>query len=127
MSGSDIAYGCIGLRACYAMSGTDLAYAATCLRVPTRVWCYGMSGTDLAYDATRKCKSCGRSYQHTRMLCDVRYRDCVWLAYLDRVCSPDCWAYLLLSVLKLLPTFVPAFAKPTEFVGYICTGCDSAY
>eukprot|EP00961_Rhodomonas_salina_P107605 1448719-Rhodomonas_salina.2 len=30
----------ICLRACYAMSGTDLAYGGTC---------YAMSGTDLAY------------------------------------------------------------------------------
>eukprot|EP00961_Rhodomonas_salina_P268376 3626788-Rhodomonas_salina.1 len=32
----------------YAMSGTDLAYGAICLRP-----CYAMSGTDLAYRATR--------------------------------------------------------------------------
>eukprot|EP00961_Rhodomonas_salina_P212800 2874220-Rhodomonas_salina.6 len=37
------------LRACYAMSGTDVAYAATCLRA-----CYAMSGTDLANAATRE-------------------------------------------------------------------------
>eukprot|EP00961_Rhodomonas_salina_P057112 767839-Rhodomonas_salina.2 len=34
----------IGLRRCSAMSGTDVAYAATCLRR-----CYAMSGTDMAY------------------------------------------------------------------------------
>eukprot|EP00961_Rhodomonas_salina_P249880 3377383-Rhodomonas_salina.1 len=28
MSGTDIAYGSIGLRTCYAMSGTEIAYAA---------------------------------------------------------------------------------------------------
>eukprot|EP00961_Rhodomonas_salina_P305612 3941981-Rhodomonas_salina.4 len=46
----------IGLRTCYAMSGTDLAYAATSLGQPaaqvnsTTVLrsCYAMSGTDLA-------------------------------------------------------------------------------
>eukprot|EP00961_Rhodomonas_salina_P009566 129683-Rhodomonas_salina.1 len=36
------------LRACYAMSGTAMAYAATCLRA-----CYAMSGTDLPYGASR--------------------------------------------------------------------------
>eukprot|EP00961_Rhodomonas_salina_P267808 3618292-Rhodomonas_salina.1 len=39
----------ICLRACYAMSGTDLAYGAICLRS-----CYAMSGTDLGYAATRR-------------------------------------------------------------------------
>eukprot|EP00961_Rhodomonas_salina_P206355 2785665-Rhodomonas_salina.4 len=34
----------ICLRACYAMSGTGLGYAAICLRA-----CYVMSGTDVAY------------------------------------------------------------------------------
>eukprot|EP00961_Rhodomonas_salina_P217503 2939316-Rhodomonas_salina.2 len=34
------------LRACYAMSGTDLAYTATPLRA-----CYAMSVSDLAYAA----------------------------------------------------------------------------
>eukprot|EP00961_Rhodomonas_salina_P210323 2839784-Rhodomonas_salina.2 len=34
------------LRACYAMSGTDLAYGTVCLRV-----CYAISGTDLAHAA----------------------------------------------------------------------------
>eukprot|EP00961_Rhodomonas_salina_P272133 3677535-Rhodomonas_salina.3 len=38
----------IALRARYAMSGTDLAYAGICLRA-----CFAMSGTDLAYGATR--------------------------------------------------------------------------
>eukprot|EP00961_Rhodomonas_salina_P132036 1777522-Rhodomonas_salina.1 len=46
MSGTDLGYAAIGLRACYAMSGTDLAYATIGLCV-----CYAMSGTDLAYAA----------------------------------------------------------------------------
>eukprot|EP00961_Rhodomonas_salina_P174977 2360297-Rhodomonas_salina.4 len=37
-----------GLRACYAMSGTDLVYTVIGLRAR-----YAMSGTDLAYAATR--------------------------------------------------------------------------
>eukprot|EP00961_Rhodomonas_salina_P263174 3556346-Rhodomonas_salina.2 len=43
MSGTELAYGGIGLRAYYAMSGTELAYGGICL-------CsfYAMSGTDLA-------------------------------------------------------------------------------
>eukprot|EP00961_Rhodomonas_salina_P089434 1202756-Rhodomonas_salina.3 len=58
----------IPLRACYAMSGTDLPNGANRLRA-----CYAVSGTDLAYAATR------RSYgpQHrgggTIPLRDVRY------------------------------------------------------
>eukprot|EP00961_Rhodomonas_salina_P008786 119595-Rhodomonas_salina.2 len=36
----------ISLRACYALSGTDLAYAAICLRV-----CYTLARTDLAKGA----------------------------------------------------------------------------
>eukprot|EP00961_Rhodomonas_salina_P286408 3869981-Rhodomonas_salina.1 len=39
MSGTDLAYGPTSLRACYAMSGTDLARRATV--------CYAMSGTDI--------------------------------------------------------------------------------
>eukprot|EP00961_Rhodomonas_salina_P072227 970114-Rhodomonas_salina.5 len=31
MSGTDVAYGTICLRACYAMPGTDVAYLPTCL------------------------------------------------------------------------------------------------
>eukprot|EP00961_Rhodomonas_salina_P271433 3667715-Rhodomonas_salina.2 len=29
MAGTDLVYGAVGLRECYAVSGTDLAYAAT--------------------------------------------------------------------------------------------------
>eukprot|EP00961_Rhodomonas_salina_P174870 2358836-Rhodomonas_salina.4 len=39
MSGTEIAYSAICLRACYAMSGTEIADGANCL------------GTDMAYDA----------------------------------------------------------------------------
>eukprot|EP00961_Rhodomonas_salina_P020194 271265-Rhodomonas_salina.3 len=35
MSGTDLACGTPSLRACYAMSGTDLAYAATRTYLPT--------------------------------------------------------------------------------------------
>eukprot|EP00961_Rhodomonas_salina_P112726 1516425-Rhodomonas_salina.1 len=42
-----MACGVFCLRACYAMSGTDLAHAAICLRAR-----YAMSGTDVAYGAT---------------------------------------------------------------------------
>eukprot|EP00961_Rhodomonas_salina_P153608 2068090-Rhodomonas_salina.1 len=66
MSGSDLAHGAILLRACYAMSGTEIAYGATrtwqtlyespaettdryCdVRYWHSVWYYAMSGTDLA-------------------------------------------------------------------------------
>eukprot|EP00961_Rhodomonas_salina_P085584 1149530-Rhodomonas_salina.1 len=33
VSGTDLAYGAVGLRACYAMSGTDIAYGATRLHL----------------------------------------------------------------------------------------------
>eukprot|EP00961_Rhodomonas_salina_P302474 3940849-Rhodomonas_salina.2 len=45
----------IGLRARYAVSGTDLAYALICLRA-----CYAMSGTDPVY-------------LPTHVVCDARY------------------------------------------------------
>eukprot|EP00961_Rhodomonas_salina_P088224 1186764-Rhodomonas_salina.1 len=40
MSGTDLAYAAIRLRACYAMSSTGIAYSATSLRAS-----YAMSGT----------------------------------------------------------------------------------
>eukprot|EP00961_Rhodomonas_salina_P111063 1494397-Rhodomonas_salina.2 len=46
---TDIAYGASALRACYAMSGTDMAYSAVGLRLRTR---FTMSGTDVVHDAT---------------------------------------------------------------------------
>eukprot|EP00961_Rhodomonas_salina_P106831 1438386-Rhodomonas_salina.1 len=51
----DLVLSAICLSACYAMSGSDLAYSATghcgiCLRA-----CYAMSGTDLVYAPTRPC------------------------------------------------------------------------
>eukprot|EP00961_Rhodomonas_salina_P113631 1528488-Rhodomonas_salina.1 len=69
MSGTAIACAAISLRACYAMSGIDVAYHQ-CGYLPTRVLCdvrcchsscgypgiclracYAMSGTDMVYDA----------------------------------------------------------------------------
>eukprot|EP00961_Rhodomonas_salina_P253345 3424094-Rhodomonas_salina.1 len=57
MSGTDLAY---AATLCYAMSGIDLAYAATL--------CFAMSGTELAYDATLCDVMCGteRGYGGTR-------------------------------------------------------------
>eukprot|EP00961_Rhodomonas_salina_P232980 3147932-Rhodomonas_salina.1 len=57
----------IGLRACYAISGTDIAYAATCLRA-----CYAMPGTDLALPCPVLTERAVR-YQPMRLLCDTRY------------------------------------------------------
>eukprot|EP00961_Rhodomonas_salina_P281890 3809319-Rhodomonas_salina.4 len=59
------------LPTCYAMPGTDLAYAASSPRA-----CYGMSGTDLAYHATTP-RACGNATEAnrcgpTRALRDVR-------------------------------------------------------
>eukprot|EP00961_Rhodomonas_salina_P266887 3606210-Rhodomonas_salina.1 len=42
MSGTELAYGTIRLRACYAISGTELAYAAIC---------HAMCSTNIAYTA----------------------------------------------------------------------------
>eukprot|EP00961_Rhodomonas_salina_P183139 2472361-Rhodomonas_salina.1 len=47
LSGTDLAHGATCLRACYALSGTDLACTCIGLRA-----CYALSGTDLAYAAT---------------------------------------------------------------------------
>eukprot|EP00961_Rhodomonas_salina_P167211 2253471-Rhodomonas_salina.1 len=41
----------IALRACRAMSGTDLAYGAVGLCA-----CYAVSGSDIAYGCTRLCQ-----------------------------------------------------------------------
>eukprot|EP00961_Rhodomonas_salina_P212402 2867994-Rhodomonas_salina.1 len=59
MSGTDVAYGATSfgllaaesgqLRYCYAMSGTDIMFRAIGLGA-----CYALSGTDSAYDAARK-------------------------------------------------------------------------
>eukprot|EP00961_Rhodomonas_salina_P142866 1923228-Rhodomonas_salina.2 len=43
MSGADLAHGAISLRDCYVLSGTDASYDAVCLRA-----CYVLSGTDIA-------------------------------------------------------------------------------
>eukprot|EP00961_Rhodomonas_salina_P008361 113604-Rhodomonas_salina.1 len=47
ISGTDLLCIAICLRNCYAMSGTDLLSIVICLRA-----CYAMSGTDLAYGVT---------------------------------------------------------------------------
>eukprot|EP00961_Rhodomonas_salina_P301095 3940321-Rhodomonas_salina.11 len=49
MSGTDVGYAAICLRDGYAMSGTDIVYHATCLRAR-----YAMSGTDTPCRATRR-------------------------------------------------------------------------
>eukprot|EP00961_Rhodomonas_salina_P260237 3516776-Rhodomonas_salina.2 len=48
MFGTELAYAAIGLRACYAMSGTELAYAPT-RRLPMllRICSYAMGGTEI--------------------------------------------------------------------------------
>eukprot|EP00961_Rhodomonas_salina_P235117 3177848-Rhodomonas_salina.6 len=61
------------LRACYAMSGTDLVYAAISLRA-----CYALSGTDLTCGAPSLCATISLRkvvfpYLPTRLLRDVRY------------------------------------------------------
>eukprot|EP00961_Rhodomonas_salina_P103762 1395807-Rhodomonas_salina.1 len=54
MSGTDLAYAAIHLCACYAVSGTAIAYGAISLRgVRIRSPCYAMSGTELPYGAMR--------------------------------------------------------------------------
>eukprot|EP00961_Rhodomonas_salina_P004633 62864-Rhodomonas_salina.7 len=59
----------MGLQACCAMSGTELAYGAISLCA-----CYAMSGTEIAYGGQRKRagkrKSGKRFHIHRR---DVRY------------------------------------------------------
>eukprot|EP00961_Rhodomonas_salina_P097912 1317728-Rhodomonas_salina.4 len=52
LSGTDIAYVDIALRARYALSGTDLAYGANCFAIGLGAR-YALSGTDLACGTTR--------------------------------------------------------------------------
>eukprot|EP00961_Rhodomonas_salina_P218619 2954765-Rhodomonas_salina.10 len=47
-SGANVAYGAIVLQVCYAMSGTDIAYGVVGLRA-----CYALSGTELACGGPR--------------------------------------------------------------------------
>eukprot|EP00961_Rhodomonas_salina_P275185 3717702-Rhodomonas_salina.1 len=62
MFGTDVAYGAICLRACYAMPDTDLAYGATGMpqRAPNSMNNYGVLLNEIGY-------------QPTRPLRDVRY------------------------------------------------------
>eukprot|EP00961_Rhodomonas_salina_P301921 3940659-Rhodomonas_salina.3 len=57
MSGTDTAYAAVGLCTCYALSGTDIAYAATVQRA-----CYAMPGTDLACAAVPVMEGHGVDY-----------------------------------------------------------------
>eukprot|EP00961_Rhodomonas_salina_P014396 193116-Rhodomonas_salina.2 len=80
MSGTDLGYGAtrelrcrwlvqsaIRLRACYAMSGTEIAYGAISPRDTRLCACYAMSGTEIAYGGSTtparglRCL-CGRRY-----------------------------------------------------------------
>eukprot|EP00961_Rhodomonas_salina_P013290 178554-Rhodomonas_salina.1 len=56
MSGTDVQHGATNLHSCYAMFGTDVQYGATNLRA-----CYAMLGTDVPYAATRARGSLARS------------------------------------------------------------------
>eukprot|EP00961_Rhodomonas_salina_P277020 3743794-Rhodomonas_salina.5 len=83
----------IGLRACYAMPGTDIAYAAAharaeqCAPPPPMVLGapYAMSGTDIGYGPTRHCDRLafrcstlpGPRYSHT-VCCYPSQRMVVW-------------------------------------------------
>eukprot|EP00961_Rhodomonas_salina_P287042 3878628-Rhodomonas_salina.2 len=77
-------YGVICLQACYAMSGTDLAYGATQCQSPyaskaghgvtSRISlraCYAMSGTDIAYAATSPSRPGGAACAYGAMRCAV--------------------------------------------------------
>eukprot|EP00961_Rhodomonas_salina_P264946 3581658-Rhodomonas_salina.2 len=61
MSGTDLAYAATGLRAPYAVCGTDLGHAAIGLRpcyamasTDTLLSAYAMPGTERAYGPTRR-------------------------------------------------------------------------
>eukprot|EP00961_Rhodomonas_salina_P140102 1885436-Rhodomonas_salina.2 len=53
MSGTDVAYAAMSLRACYAMSSADTASGPMSLRS-----CYAVSGSDLAYAAICSLRAC---------------------------------------------------------------------
>eukprot|EP00961_Rhodomonas_salina_P261626 3535963-Rhodomonas_salina.3 len=125
ISGTGIAYGAISLRACYAISGTDLAYGAISLRA-----CYAMSGTDLAYGASSGGSSnssntaaAGRilGYFPTRLLRDVRYAHSVSLrmpgtdlAYgARRICGSDRSETSLPAQVSLSPPSLPLSLSPS--------------
>eukprot|EP00961_Rhodomonas_salina_P171680 2315017-Rhodomonas_salina.3 len=68
MSGTDLAYSASCLRACYATSGTALAYAATV--------CCAMSGTELAYAATSEVGLAERGWQFGTLSAYARATRC---------------------------------------------------
>eukprot|EP00961_Rhodomonas_salina_P096522 1298372-Rhodomonas_salina.2 len=63
---TDQAISAIHLRACYAMSGTDVAYGALSLCGRRAASPYGKSGTDVAYGAT------SGVYERTRQISLMR-------------------------------------------------------
>eukprot|EP00961_Rhodomonas_salina_P304364 3941573-Rhodomonas_salina.6 len=89
-------YVAICLRACYAMSGTDIGYGAICLRA-----CYGMSGTDIGYGARYQPQPAiyqvAVSYP-THLLCDFQYRDRAWYGAIvlrTLLCDVRVWCYAI--------------------------------
>eukprot|EP00961_Rhodomonas_salina_P043755 587935-Rhodomonas_salina.3 len=58
MCGTELPDDAIGLRLCYAMSGTDLAYRTT-----SYTWRF----------STQRLQRIALSYRPTHLLCDVRY------------------------------------------------------
>eukprot|EP00961_Rhodomonas_salina_P116406 1566720-Rhodomonas_salina.3 len=65
------AYPRMVLPVCYAISGTDLAYASSA--IPLLRTRYAMSSTELAHAPTRLSTSSHRWYCPTRVLCEVRH------------------------------------------------------
>eukprot|EP00961_Rhodomonas_salina_P084083 1130297-Rhodomonas_salina.5 len=137
---------CISLRACYAVSGTELAYGATgCYyggsephslfrrRVGSAISLrpsYAMSGADIAYGAT------------TRLLRDVRYWHSVWcfcasatrcpvLPYGVRCyrptratrCPDDRDHLLRVLLVRLLLRFLSPYAPPTPSPRIMLCAC----
>eukprot|EP00961_Rhodomonas_salina_P116207 1564310-Rhodomonas_salina.2 len=89
MSGTRIAYGAIGLSACYATSSTDLAYGGSRReerrsgrREPrTVVSCYVMCGTDLAYASTADLAYASTTDLAYASTTDLAYASTTELAY----------------------------------------------
>eukprot|EP00961_Rhodomonas_salina_P143175 1926511-Rhodomonas_salina.4 len=85
----------------YALSGTDIAYAAVPAPIPLRA-CYAMPGTDIAYAATRLSEAlCEMNMRYARC-CEIKCKHP----------QPPYHLYQDSGFFSLIPRAVPCLAPP---------------
>eukprot|EP00961_Rhodomonas_salina_P183092 2471601-Rhodomonas_salina.1 len=82
MPGTDIPSGGVSSRACYAMPGTDIPNGGISLRA-----CYAMSVTDAAYAATRTSSKRQRKNSAEKTLRSISLRACHAMSRTDNACG----------------------------------------